>query len=163
MVDTPPVSLDDSPQPEIPPLEHQRDDDAAFFARLNTMLPSDVARSFSDAQRAAIAYAFGTRRWGNHTVDLRWLIPLFGRSYYVLFLAGPERRTRARLLRDRLLHPLVTMGNRIFAALFFTAILISVLVTLYVVKSMLGINLFANFSLGVFGIIEEEARRLFGL
>ncbi len=163
MVDSSPVSLDDSPQPEIPPLDHQRDDDAAFFARLNTMLPSDVARSFNDAQLAAIAYAFGTRRWRDHTVDLRWLFPLFGRSYYVVFLAGPERRTRARLLRDRLLNPMITIGKRIVTMVFFTSILISVLVTLYVVKSILGINLFTDFSLGVFGIFEEEARRLFGL
>ena len=163
MVDSSPVTLDDSPQPGTSPLEYRCDGDDAFFARLSTMLPSDVARSFSDAQLAAIAWAFGTRRWRDHTVDLRWLLPLFGRSYYFVFLAGPERRTRARLLRDRLLQPIITIGNFIVAALFFTSILISILVTLYVVKSMLGINLFANFSLGVFGIIEEEARRLFGL
>lgn len=90
-------------------------------------------------------------------------MPLFGRIYYFVFLAGPERRTRARLLCDRLLLPMMAIGNRIVAALFFTSILISVLVTLYVVKSMLGINLFADFSLGVYGIIQEEARRLFGL
>ena len=46
---------------------------------------------------------------------------------------------------------------------FFTVILISGLVTLYVVESLLGINLFADFSLGVIATFEEEARRLFGL
>ena len=157
------MSLDDSLRVENPPHEHQRDDDDAFFARLATMLPSDVARSFNNAQLAAIAYAFGTRRWRDHTVDLRWLMSLFGRNYYFVFLAGAERRTRARLLRDRLLQPMITLGNSIFATLFFTAILISVLATLYVVKPLLGINLFADFSLGVMPIFEEEARRLFGL
>ncbi len=58
---------------------------------------------------------------------------------------------------------MMTIGNRIVAVVFFTSVPFSVPATLYVVKSMLGINLFANFSLGVFGIIEEEARRLFGL
>jgi len=74
------------------------------------MPPPDVARSFNDAQLAAIAYAFGTRRRRDHTVDLRWLTSLFGRSNYFVFLAGLERRTRARLLRDKLLHPMMTMA-----------------------------------------------------
>ncbi len=55
-MDPSPVILDDSLRLESPPLEHQRDGDDAFFARLSTLLPSDVARSFNDAQLVAIAY-----------------------------------------------------------------------------------------------------------
>ena len=109
-MDSSPVIIDPSPPVESPPLEQQPDGDDAFFARLNKMPPPDVARSFNDAQLAAIAYAFGTRRRRDHTVDLRWLTSLFGRRYYFVFLAGLERRTRARLLRDKLLHPMMTMA-----------------------------------------------------
>ncbi len=136
--------------------------DEDFFERLNEKLPADVARSFNGAQLAAIACAFGTRRWRDHAIDLRLLIPLFGRSYYLVLLAGAERRSRARLLRDRLLRPIITIGNGIFAAVFFTAILFSVLVSLYLLKSVLGINILPDLSLGIMPILEHEWKMLFG-
>ena len=136
--------------------------DEDFFERLEAKLPADVARSFNGAQLAAIACAFGTRRWRDHAVDLRLLIPLFGRSYYLVLLAGAERRSRARLLRDRLLRPIITIGNGIFAAVFFTAILFSVLVSMYLLKSILGINILPDISLGIMPILEHEWKMLFG-
>ena len=135
--------------------------DDAFFERFFSKLPQDMARSFDDAQLKAIAYAFGTRRWRDHAKELRCLIPLFGRSYYFVLLAGTERRSRARRLRDRLLHPILSIGNAIFAVVFFAAILISIAMTLYVVKSLLGIGLSPNFSLGVMPILENEWKLLF--
>ncbi len=138
------------------------DGDEAFIERLNAKLPRDVAESFNDAQYEAIECAFGARRWRNHAIDLRWLLPLFGRSYYFVLLAGAERRTRKRRLRDRLLHPLISIGNGIVAVVFFTGILFSTLVSLYVLKSVLGINLFPDFSLGVMPILENEWKMLFG-
>ena len=135
--------------------------DDAFFERLFSKLPSDVARSFNDDQLKVISCAFGTRRWRDHAVDLRWLFSLFGRSYYFVLLAGAESRSRQRRLRDRLLHPLISIGNGIVAAVFFTAILLSVLVALYILKSLLGINLLPDFSLGVMPIIEQELNFLF--
>lgn len=137
------------------------DSDEAFFERLFSMLPSDVAQSFNGDQLKAIASAFGTRRWRHHAVDLRWLIPLLGRSYYLILLAGTERRSRQRRLRDRLLHPIISIGNGIFATVFFAGILFSVLVFLYIFKSFLGIDLFSDFSLGVMPIIEQQLEMLF--
>ena len=142
--------------------EQASDVDDAFFERLFSKLPSDVARSFNDAQLKAIAYAFGTRRWRDHALDLRMLLSLFGRSYYIVLLAGAERRSQARRLRDRLLYPLISIGNGIFAVVFFTAILLSTLVSLYVLKSVLGINLLPGMSLGIMPIIMQELKMLFG-
>ena len=138
------------------------DGDNAFFERLFSKLPSDVARSFNDAQYEAIECAFGARRWRNHAVDLRWLLPLFGRSYYFVLLAGGERRSRQRRLRDRMLHPLVCFGNGLFAAVFFTGLMLSALVTLYLLKSFLGITLMPDMSLGIMPIIMQELKMLFG-
>ena len=90
--------------------------DDAFFERLFSKLPSDVATSFNDDQLKVISYAFGTRRWREHAVDLRRIFSLFGRSYYFVLLAGAESRSRQRRLRDRLLHPLISIGNGIVAA-----------------------------------------------
>jgi len=92
--------------------------DDAFFERLFSKLPSDVATSFNDDQLKVISYAFGTRRWREHAVDLRRIFSLFGRSYYFVLLAGAERRSRRRRLRDRLLHPLMSIGNGIVAVVF---------------------------------------------
>ena len=135
--------------------------DEDFLERLFSKLPADVARSFNDAQLAAIARAFGARRWRDHAIDMRLLIPLFGRSYYFVLLAGAERRTRRRRLRDRLLNPLMSIGNGIVAVVFFTAILWSVVAALYVLKSLLGISLFRDFSFGVMPMLEQELKFLF--
>ena len=143
-------------------IERVAGSDQDFLARFFSMLPPDVARSFSDRQLKAISCAFGTRRWRDHTLDRRWLIPLFGHSYYFVLLAGAERRSRQRRLRDRLLHPLISIGNGMVAALFFAGILISLLVSLYVIKSLLGIDLLPDFSLGVMPFFKQELQMLFG-
>ena len=137
-------------------------DDDAFFERLFSKLPKDVAESFNDAQLKAIAGAFATRRWRHHALDRRWLIPLFGRSYYVVLLAGAERRSARRRLRDRLLHPLISIANGMVAAVFFSGILFSTLVSLYVLKSFLGIDLLPGMSLGIMPIITQKLKMLFG-
>lgn len=51
---------------------------------------------------------------GRHTVDVRISIPLpFGR-WYLTVVAGRERRSPERLVRERGKHPLVTAGNLAF-------------------------------------------------
>jgi hypothetical protein len=68
---------------------------------------------------------------GNHSVDLRITIPLpFGR-YYVTVVAGKERRSSARLQRERKKHPLATAGN--IAALFLLGC-VSGLAALYAIQ-----------------------------
>ena len=143
------------------PAAEASDLDAAFLERFASMVPADVAKSFSDGQHAAIVAAFGARRWRRHAVDLRLLVPLFGHSYYFVLLAGGERRSAARRLRDRLLYPIATAGNAFVAFFFFAAILFSVLAVLYVLKSLLGINLLPGMSLGLMPIITEELKLLF--
>ena len=55
--------------------------------------------------------------WDRHPVDLRMVIPTpFGR-YYATFVAGPERRSDARLASDRRRNPLITLSNVAFFAI----------------------------------------------
>ena len=70
-----------------------------FLARI----PRAVARSFSDEQLTAIKTVFGAERWDNHRLDFRGMLWLPFRRWYYVFLAGPERRHRARPrdLRER--------------------------------------------------------------
>lgn len=137
------------------------DNNSAFFKRFYALMPNDVARSFTDTQLKAISAAFSMRRWRDHSVELRWIIPLLGHHYYFILLSGGERRSQERRLKDRLLNPLLALGNGIFAIVLFSAILISVLITLYVLKSVLGINLLPGFSFGIMPIFEEEWKMLF--
>ena len=131
------------------------DQDDAFVARFLGKIPRDIAQSFSDAQLEAVVAAFGTRRWRIHPVDIRLTIPLVGRAYYLVLLAGGERRLRRRRA-ERNVHPLVTLGNAIFAAVFFTGVLFSLFAALYVLKSLLGINLFSELSFGVMPALKEQ-------
>ncbi len=51
---------------------------------------------FTPAQIDEIKKAFGARSRGSHALDFRYSIGLFGKSYYLVFLAGREKRSVPR-------------------------------------------------------------------
>jgi hypothetical protein len=59
------------------------------------------------AERAAI----GRTQWGQHPINLRLSLPLLFGRYYVVVLAGKERRSQAGLMGERANHPLPRFGN----------------------------------------------------
>ena len=130
--------------------------DAAFVTRFRTRMPDKVARSFDEEQLRAIVSAFGTRRWKRHSLDLRVTIPFLGRHFYFVVLGGPERRSPVRRQADRASHPLATVGNAIFAITFFGSLLVSAFVVLYLIKSVLGIDLNNQYSLGLFADLKYQ-------
>jgi hypothetical protein len=71
-------------------------------------LPEGLRASFTPAQLAALDKALDANNPTRHSINLR--LTLFGRAYLVL-LAGPERRDRARRVEEREKHPLSTPGN----------------------------------------------------
>ena len=131
----------------------------AFIRR--RMIPSDVAASFDSTQLKAIVTVFGARQWRRHAIDRRVVIPFLGRSFYFVALAGGERRSASRRLSDRLLHPLATAGNAALAVVFFVSILLSLLAVLYLLKSLLGIDLLPGTSLGILPAVQEQFELLF--
>ena len=63
-----------------------------MFARM-----SPGARDlFSAYQIDEIRRAFSARAFGSHALEFRRSIRLVGRAYYIVFLAGRERRSRAQ-------------------------------------------------------------------
>ena len=93
-----------------------------MFARM-----SPGARDlFASAQLDEIKRAFSGRSFGCHAMDWRFRLRLFGKSFYVVFLAGRERRSRTRrhairggaLLRGActvvLVTAIVTIGFAVF-------------------------------------------------
>lgn len=134
--------------------------DSAFVTRFRTRMPDVVARSFDEDQLRAIVSAFGTRRWKRHSIDMRITLPFLGRHFYFVVLGGPERRSPVRRQADRATHPLATLGNTMFAVIFFGSLLISVFVVLYLIKSVLGIDLNHQYSLGLYADIKNQIQML---
>jgi hypothetical protein len=117
--------------------------DAALQEILKKMSP-EVQASFSERQLADIKLAVSARTWGSHLIDLRSTIRFFRYRYYFVFLVGRNRRQlTARELRIGLL--LKTTVLTVFLSF---CVLLGLLV-LYLIKSAAGIDIFPNFSLGI--------------
>ena len=82
----------------------------AFFRRM----PKHVCESLTEEQRNAIAEAVRQSWWSNHLVNLRFSLPLIFKRYYLVLLAGEERRSKERLREERSLHPISTLPNILF-------------------------------------------------
>lgn len=109
-----------------------------FFQRI----PAEVAETFTDAQLDAIKRAFGARTPGSHTIDLRFSIPLPRRCYYLVLLAGKERRSPERIDLERMMRPLWSLANGLSIVTFTFLFLFSFAAVLYAGKRALGIDLF---------------------
>ena len=71
----------------------------------------EIVKSFTPAQDSAIRAAANRNPWNQHPVDLRVSLPLpFGR-WYITLVAGPEKRSLARIRQERRKHPLATPRN----------------------------------------------------
>jgi hypothetical protein len=120
------------------------------LTKLLERMPQEVQDSFSEEQLVNIKLAIGARTWGNHAIDIRSTIKFFRYRYYYVFVAGSNRRELSR--REKRLGLLV---HATFATLFLSfSILLGVLV-LYLIKSAAGIDIFPNFSFGVWGWFKE--------
>mgnify|MGYP003636790323 FL=1 len=116
--------------------------------KLLSRMPEDIAESFTDEQLTHLLTAVGSRSWGKHKVDLRgtFKLPFYRWRYYYVVLAGRNHRELTRKER-RISIIITTVVSSLF--LMFSAAL--GLLVLYLVKSALGIDLFPNFSLGIWG------------
>ncbi len=83
----------------------------SFRRWLLDSVPSDVAQSFTETQLAAIEHAIEDRSHGRLPVDIRFSVPFIWRRFFVVFLAGPERRSPERLSRERVKHAFWTVAN----------------------------------------------------
>lgn len=82
----------------------------ALFARLSPA----IGASFSEAQRAALAESAEQVGWGSHPTDIRLSIPFLTKRYYMVLVAGQERRSKSRRKQERRDHPLMTGANLAF-------------------------------------------------
>ncbi len=113
-------------------------------------MPPEVADSFTADQREHLSDALARQGWGRHKIDVRVSFPLWKKRYYAVLLGGYDKRALTRSER-RL--------NRGMLALLLTTLLCCCVLTglllLYILKSALGIDVFPDFSLGLWHSITQ--------
>ncbi len=126
--------------------KNQNVSDQPAIKNLLSRMPTPVANSFSDEQLTHLLTAVGSRSWGKHKIDLRgtFKLPFYQWRFYYVVLAGKNYRELSR--KEKRMSILITS---IVSALFLIFSASLGLLLLYLVKSALGIDLFPNFSLGI--------------
>lgn len=64
-----------------------------FLQQMFARMSPGAKFTFTPAQLDEIKKAFSARSFSSHDLDLRRSISLFGKSYYLILLAGCERRS----------------------------------------------------------------------
>ena len=124
----------------------------SVLSALSTVPPqiSDLVRAlpptlvdqltFDDLQRLAAAVY---RPSAQHIIDYRLSLPFGTRRFYVRLLCGRERRKLSRLIAEGQTNPWLTLAAAVLLLWFMiTASLVFLAVGLYLLKTVLGIDLF---------------------
>ena len=114
------------------------------LGKILCLMPEDVQDSFTDEQLKNLKVAITATSWKKHAIDIRSSISLFSYRYYYVLIAGREQRemSRKELRFNRLMYLL-------FFSLFLIFSTLLGLFLLYLIKSATGIDIFPNFSFGV--------------
>ena len=117
--------------------------DPAIQSLLKRM-PENVQSSFSDDQLALLKVAIGARQWGKHTIDCRGVIKFFKYRYYFVLLAGRNRRELSEQEQK-----IAALSQVITISIFCLFVITVLLLIVYLIKSALGIDIFSDYSFGV--------------
>ena len=113
---------------------------------LLSRLPNETAASLTDQQLKDLKLVLSSGSWRKHRVDIRTTvsIPFYPSKIYFVLLMGKNLRTLSDEEKNA-----AFLTSLILIGVFFSLSASIVLVTLYAIKSFLGINLFPNYSLGL--------------
>ena len=84
------------------------------FEQLFAKIAPEVANTFTVEQLEAIKRVFDSRGRTRHPLDIRVSVPIPGLRFYLVLLAGSERRSKVRLRSEKGLYPFWTPGNILF-------------------------------------------------
>ena len=112
-----------------------------YIARFLASVPADVASTFSHAQLLAIK-DFVINDRARQAVAIRWTIPLIWFRFFIVVLAGPERRSPERMAAERAARPILTWSNILVIAVFLVMLLTSLVGMNYalMMAPLLGVN-----------------------
>ncbi|HAU4331196.1 hypothetical protein P2H57_19385 [Citrobacter freundii] len=123
-----------SPQTRPPAIER-------FYAQLDPQISEELTpEQKAGVEKAVLAITLGAR----HKVDIRRSFPFFGKRFYLVFLLGRDLRQQHR--QESTLSRILLTFLLLIAVLFVTS---CILLTLYMIKSALGIDIFHNFHVGI--------------
>ena len=123
-----------SPQTRPPAIER-------FYAQLDPQISEELTpEQKAGVEKAVVAITLGAR----HKVDIRRSFPFFGKRFYLVFLLGRDLRQQHR--QESTLSRILLTFLLLIAVLFVTS---CILLTLYMIKSALGIDIFHNFHVGI--------------
>ena len=91
-----------------------------FLQQMFARMSPGAKFTFTPAQIDEIKKAFSARSRTSHALDVRRSIQLFGKSYYMVFLAGCEQRLVPRH-RSTMLFRIIVTGCAAAACCFFAA------------------------------------------
>lgn len=100
-------------------------------------IPPEVVDTFNEEQLKAIKKVLMSRSWSRHCINLRFSIPLPRSGFYLMLLAGPERRSKERRYADKVAYPLLNFSNIAFLIGFLIILSTSTFITLPFVFSSL--------------------------
>ncbi|HEB72875.1 MAG TPA: 3-phosphoshikimate 1-carboxyvinyltransferase [Nitrospirae bacterium] len=115
-----------------------------FIEGMLSRMSKDVSGAFSDDQLLALKMALSGRKWGTHAVDIRRSIGFWRWRYYLVLVAGKERRA----ITDRQQRA-VRFTLAVFITIFFSFSTLMGLGIAYIIKSSLGIDIIPSYSLGL--------------
>lgn len=120
--------------------------DELVIKELLDKMPDDVAATFNDEQLTHLFTAVGTKNWARHTIDLRgtFKFPFITKRYYYVILFGQNKRSLSRYETE-----LSKFTNVLFVSFGIVIVTLVGFIVLYLIKSALGIDLFSNYSLGL--------------
>ncbi|MEH2297954.1 hypothetical protein [Nostoc sp.] len=87
---------------------------ASTFEQLFAEIAPEVANTFTVEQLEAIKRGFVSRGRIRHPLDIRVSVPIPGLRFYLVLLAGSERRSKLRLRSEKGLYPFWTPANILF-------------------------------------------------
>jgi hypothetical protein len=109
----------------------------------------NILESLSDEQLATIEDAINTCQLREkHAFDLRGKINLFFMKYYFVFLIGRDRRAFVEDIEAERIRKVSLIGNLVYFIFIIFAIFFSTAVGLYLIKTLLGIDLFPGVHMG---------------
>ncbi len=120
---------------------------ANFYSALDENISNELSfEQKKSIERAVIATGLGS----NNNVDIRKSVSFFNKRYFFVFLLGRDYRNKMRSESPLALFFMTLLTCFGVVALFGLAVVI-----LYLIKSALGIDIFHNFSFGIWDWFKE--------
>lgn len=120
---------------------------AHFYSSLDEATVNELTNEQKKSiERALISTGLGS----NNRIDIRKSVSVFNKRYFFVFLLGRD-------FRQQLRHesPFALFMMTLLSALGIMALFSLVILTLYLIKSALGIDIFHNFSFGIWDWFKE--------